>query len=190
MKSWIGILVGVALAGCILKQSNPAPGNYGTPNGNGGPSAGDPAGQPGGQPAAAGGQACQPDDVDANGNSLPRRACDPSDGMPIGARVRGESVAFDGTQVCSGGACAFDCPAGNCKFFCTNYAQCDVKCPGGNCQTTCTESARCNLDCAGGNCKSVCHESECDSACPGGKCSFKCDGNRCSDTCSGGDCTN
>lgn len=173
------LLIGVVLAGCIIKGNNSPPGTYGTPSGGGG------------EYVAGGGDAtCGNDTVDENGRAKPRSAC-ADDNMPLGAPVRGAGKANDGTETCAGIGCSMTCPEGNCRFFCTKHASCDVSCEGGNCATTCTDDAQCKIDCPGGNCRTACNDgAECSSDCGGGNCSFKCDGPQCHDTCAGGNCTN
>lgn len=48
------------------------------------------------------------------------------------------------SRSCDGGACRFDCKAGQ---------TCDFSCSGGNCNVTCEGNANCNVTCSGNGCE-------------------------------------
>ncbi|CAN5863954.1 hypothetical protein BH11MYX2_BH11MYX2_26540 [soil metagenome] len=198
MSKWVmaAVISMFAISACVMKTSSNTPfGSSSSSNGAGpGTSGGDT--ESGGQ-SIPGADECSAVDRPKNADGVPLAlACDR--GFPIGAPMRGEGVAKDGTKTESGVSASWTCPGGNCKFFCKG-GNCDAKCEGGNCQMKCIDMANCSLDCAGGNCKTDCLDTQPDGAnaagcsvdCPGGKCATKCDPahTACSDTCSGGDGT-
>jgi hypothetical protein len=190
MSKWVtvGVLVVAAASACVLKT------NPNTPLGSSSRGGGDSAGTGGG---GDGFTACDAVDRPANADGVPLAlACDR--GFPIGAPVRGEGIAKDGTRTESGVSANWTCPGGKCNFYCKG-GFCTAACEGGNCNMTCIDMATCKLDCQGGNCKTNCVDTNkdgvnagtCESDCLGGKCATTCDPahTTCQDTCQGGDCT-